>query len=130
MNPERLRQKVQTFQKAVERLEDACRQPENEFIRDSVIQRFEFCHELAWKMLKARLELEGMEANTPRQVIEQSVTARFIQDGNRWTELQRMRNLTSHTYDEALAGKVYGFVCREGLELFRALREESSRWLP
>ena len=52
---ERFQQRKADFQKAVSLLEEACAQPENSFLRDSIIQRFEFCWELAWKMLKLRL---------------------------------------------------------------------------
>ena len=78
MSNDRLQQRAQQFAKAVARLEDACDQPENEFIRDSVIQRFEFCFELSWKMLKLKLNTEGIDASTPRTVIRKSVTAGLL----------------------------------------------------
>ncbi|MFM8312950.1 MAG: nucleotidyltransferase substrate binding protein, partial [Deltaproteobacteria bacterium] len=40
------------FKNAVSKLEQALAQTKNEFIRDSVIQRFEFSVELAWKTSK------------------------------------------------------------------------------
>ena len=65
MNQSRLQQRKEQFNRAVQRLREACAQPENEFVRDSVIQRFEFCFELGWKMLRLKLLEEGVEANTP-----------------------------------------------------------------
>lgn len=129
MDRQRLKQRISDFQQAVFRLEQACQQEENEFIRDSVIQRFEFCYELAWKMLKLKLEDEGIEARTPKETSQAAVAAGLIADGNLWTELQRMRNQTSHTYDEKLAREVYAFVCKTGLDLFKALLKESGSWL-
>ena len=32
-------------------------------VRDAAIQRFEYCFELVWKLIKRRLKLDGMEAN-------------------------------------------------------------------
>lgn len=61
----RLRPRSAQFQQAVRRLQEPCAQPENEFVRDLVIQRFEFCFELGWKMLRLKLLEEGVEANTP-----------------------------------------------------------------
>ncbi len=125
---ERLRQRVEAFRRAVRRLEDACRQEKNEFIRDSVIQRFEFCYELAWKMLKLKLEEEDIDVRSPKQVLQVALELGLIEDGNAWTELHRMRNLTSHTYDEALAEEVYAFVCQTGLPLFQRLADKARSW--
>ena len=125
---ERFQQRKADFQKAVTRLEEACAQPENSFLRDSVIQRFEFCWELAWKMLKLRLAFLGIEALSPRDVIRQSLKAGLIQDGNVWTEAQLQRNMTSHTYDEALAITVYGFVRGQGVVLLRNLAKAATGW--
>ena len=125
---ERFQQRRADFQKAVTRLEEACAQPESSFLRDSVIQRFEFSWELAWKMLKLRLAFLGVEALSPRDVFRQSLQAGLIQDGNVWTEAQLHRNLTSHTYDEALAITVYGFVRGQGAGLLRGLADAAGSW--
>lgn len=129
MDTERFRQRTQNFLRAVERLDEACAQEENSFIRDSVIQRFEFCYELAWKMLKLRLEKEDIDARSPKAVLQESLQQGYIQDGNLWTELHRMRNETSHTYDESLAINVYQFIHQTGLGLFKQLAEKSRYWL-
>ncbi len=125
---ERLKQRIEQFHRAVARLEEACARPEDEFLRDATIQRFEFTFELAWKMLMDRLQDEGIQANGPTQVLRQSVSVQLLEDGNRWTELHRMRNLTSHTYDEDTARTVYRFICEEGLPLFRALDQKARQW--
>ena len=41
------------LESAIGRLEDVLRQPYDEYMRDSAIQRFEFTFELFWKALKA-----------------------------------------------------------------------------
>jgi nucleotidyltransferase substrate binding protein (TIGR01987 family) len=128
METDRLQLRVGEFVKAVTRLNEACQQPVNSFIRDSVIQRFEFSFELGWKMLKVRLESEGLQASTPRQTIQEALQAGMLQDGNQWSEMLRMRNLTSHTYDEALAETVYAFIKRDGLPLFVALVVQAQAW--
>lgn len=128
MDTQRLNERIDEFIRAVRQLERALAQPFDEFIRDAVIQRFEFCYELAWKLLKLRLEQEGIIALTPRQVLRESLQAGLIADGNRWTEIQRYRNLTSHTYDERLADAVYAFVCQEAIVQFQALAATAQRW--
>ena len=124
---DRLTQRIEQFLQALSRLESACRQPEDEFIRDSVIQRFEFTFELAWKLLKLKLYDEGVEANTPRSVIREAVTAGLLEDGNLWSEMLQKRNLTSHPYDDALARVVYGFVCNER-PAFQQLAQQMRQW--
>lgn len=128
LNKSRFEERIEDFQRATIRLHEACEQTENSFIRDSVIQRFEFCWELAWKVLRFKLLEVGIEASNPRSVFQEALVAGLIRDGNRWTEAQRMRNLTSHTYDEALAKQVYKFIVDEGLPLFVELAETTKGW--
>lgn len=111
------------FVQALRRLEDACARPRDEFIRDAVIQRFESTFELAWKTLKEALRREGIEAASPRSVIREAVTLGWLTAPDAWTQMLQMRNLTTHTYDEALAERVYDFICQEGVALFAALAE-------
>jgi nucleotidyltransferase substrate binding protein (TIGR01987 family) len=82
MDYERLQARITDYLNALHQLEKAARQPEDEFIRDSVIQRFKFTYELAWKMLKLRLETEAIIAATARQVLQEALQAGFIHDGN------------------------------------------------
>lgn len=128
MNQERLHRRIEDFQQAVRRLADACHQERNEFIRDSVIQRFEFCYELAWKMLKLKLAQEDIDVQSPKGTLQAALELGLIEDGNAWTELHRMRNLTTHTYDESLAEAVYTFVCQNGLKLFQQLAHKAEAW--
>lgn len=128
MNASRLHERIGEYVQAVSRLEDALRQPKNEFIRDAVIQRFEFCFELAWKMLRLKLQAEGLAVNTPRETLQQALTAGMLADGNGWSAMQKMRNLTSHTYDESLAEQVYLYVAQSGVMLLRQLAEKTTTW--
>ena len=56
----------------------------NQLEREGVIQRFEYTFELAWNLLKDRLEYDGVSLPTvtPRQVIRQAFQAKLIQDGD------------------------------------------------
>lgn len=94
------------FKKAVGRLEEAVLQPKNDFLRDSTIQRFEFCIELAWKTSK---RLMGTPTSAPKDVVREMAQNSYITDVEKWLEAIDMRNLSSHTYKEDLAEKVYAF---------------------
>ncbi|MGL4767659.1 MAG: HI0074 family nucleotidyltransferase substrate-binding subunit [Formosimonas sp.] len=124
----RLNERIADYQRAYAQLSKALAQPEDEFIRDSVIQRFEFTYELAWKMLKLRLTLDGIDAKTPRETLQESLQAGFITDGNGWSELQLYRNRTSHTYDLNLAQTVYQFIQTHGIKRFDELAAQASTW--
>lgn len=128
MDIERLQERIADYLKALSQLEKAVQQPKNEFIRNSVIQRFEFTYELAWKMLKLVLEAEGILTRTPKEAFQEALQAGFIEDGNVWSDLQKQRNLTTHTYDEALAEQVYKYVCSSALLLFESLAENVKKW--
>jgi len=44
---------------AIVRLSDALTSPETDLSRDAAIQRFEFCFELAWKVIQERARTAG-----------------------------------------------------------------------
>jgi nucleotidyltransferase substrate binding protein (TIGR01987 family) len=97
------------FRKAVLRLEEAIRQPKNDFLRDSVIQRFEFSIELAWKTAR---RVMGTATTAPKDVVREMAQGGYIDDVAIWFLAIDMRNLSSHTYREELAEQVYAFACR------------------
>lgn len=128
MDHERLDERTADYLKALNQLSKAVQQPKNEFLRDSVIQRFEFTYELAWKMLKLILESEGLIVKTPKETLQEALQAGFIENGNAWTNLQKIRNLTTHTYDEKLAEDVYEYICQDAVKLFFTLAEKVKVW--
>lgn len=124
----RLIERVSDFLTAVTRLEEALAQPENSFMRDATIQRFEFTYELAWKALKLWLETKDITTLNAKDTLQAALEQGQLSDGNGWSQLHRMRNLTSHTYDEAQAVQVYRFIKNDGFQLFRALADKARTW--
>lgn len=98
---------LKELERAVLRLDEALAQPKNEFLRDSVIRRFEFCVELSWKTSK---KMMGASTVAPKDMIREMAQSGYIQNVEIWLESIDMRNLSSHTYKEDLAEKVYDFV--------------------
>jgi nucleotidyltransferase substrate binding protein (TIGR01987 family) len=105
------------FEKAIQRLNEALLQPKNEFIRDSVIQRFEFCFELAWKSSK---KVMGSQSIAPKVVIREMAAQNLISDPQVWFDYLEGRNLSSHTYKEDLAEQVYE-LAKKSLPDFQSL---------
>jgi nucleotidyltransferase substrate binding protein (TIGR01987 family) len=99
--------KTEEFEKAILSLESALKQPKNEFIRDAAIQRFEFTFVLGWKLSKKALNHIGIESLSPRSVIRDMGQQKWIDDPEKWMKFLDHRNLTSHTYNEKTAEKVY-----------------------
>ncbi len=99
------------LEKALESLQRAIQQPKNEYIRDSVIQRFEYTYELSWKMLKRLLiESEGKESIEPlnrKDLFRLAGEKRIIDDVESWFEFHKARNMTSHIYKESIAEETY-----------------------
>jgi nucleotidyltransferase substrate binding protein (TIGR01987 family) len=100
---------LEEFQKALVSLEIALNQEKNDITRDASIQRFEFCVELAWKTSK---KVMGTNTTAPKQVIREMAQNSLISDIETWLMSIDQRNLSSHTYNEALAEKVYQFATK------------------
>jgi nucleotidyltransferase substrate binding protein (TIGR01987 family) len=97
--------------KALNALDLAIAQPKSDFIRDSVIQRFEFSYELAWKALRKQLivELGDLEIDgiSRRDLFRKALGQKLISSFETWTGFHEARNSTSHNYNEANAEIVY-----------------------
>jgi len=76
-------------------------------LRDSLVQRFEYCVDLFWKYLKKDLEIKHMmpEIKAPAEVIRKSYTSGIITESEATAilEMIKNRNLTSHIYLEEIA---------------------------
>ena len=117
---ERFQQRLKQFSRAADRLDDALNQPETEFVRDSVVQRFKFTFELAWKSLQAWLRLTGTDGRSPREVLGEALRQGMISDGDGWSSALEYRNITSHSYDEQGSVEICQFVRSKGIVLIRA----------
>ena len=69
MDRQRLHERCADYEKALNQLAKALKQPRDEYLRDSVIQRFEITYELAWKMLKLCLEAEGISVRGIEELV-------------------------------------------------------------
>ena len=113
----------QEFNKALQRLIEATEAEDTPLNRDATIQRFEFTYELAWKLLKKLLATKDIDVRSPKETLQTALQQGYIQNGSDWTELHKNRNLTIHTYDQALAEEVYRFVIQSAVSLFQQLNE-------
>lgn len=103
----RWKQRFENFKKAYLILKENAVYPmKTDLERAGLIQLFEMTFELSWKVLKDYLEAEGYMVRGPRDAIKQSFQIGLIEDGRIWLDALSDRNLTTHTYDDALTDRL------------------------
>ena len=115
---------IHRFEGALRSFKVSLAQKKNEFIRDSVIRRFGF---VVTSGLSAGREKTVTFSQSPRTVVREMAADGLISDPKVWFDLIEARNLSSHTYKEDLAEKVYR-VAKESVGEFETfLRTLTSR---
>lgn len=123
----RWRQRFENFEKTYKLLEKYSKEEiKSELEKAGIIQFFEMTFELAWKVLKDYLEAQGFIVKSPRETIKQAFQIGIIEDGHLWIEALSKRNLTTHTYDEALAAKFVEEIQQVYFPIFKSLYEKLS----
>jgi len=123
MSRERFEERRQQYLKAAGRLREALDQPETSFMRDAIIQRFEFTFELAWTALNDYLKELGVEVSFVKPTLAKAFEGQLISDERGWSDLLDLRNKTSHTYDEPKAIAAAAMIRQKGMGLFEELAE-------
>lgn len=109
MSLERAKELYSDYMSAVQRLKEAIDVggEMGDVSIDGTIQRFEFSFELGWKLAKAILKYQGVDVQTPRQVIKEAYVSKMISAGEDWIDMLEDRNKTSHIYDAKQAWDIY-----------------------
>lgn len=111
INFPRWEQRLDSYHKALARLAEIVgaskKRALNEFERDGLVQRFEFTHELSWKLMKAYAEYQGFDGiGGSRDATRKAFEMSLISDGQSWMDMIKSRNETSHNYDGSMADDV------------------------
>ena len=100
----RWKQRFANYSKALKQLESAVNKyadTEIDIIKEGIVQRFEFTHELAWKLMQDILQEEGFtDIIGSRTATKTAFNRNLINDGDTWLEMIKSRNIAVHTYDE------------------------------
>jgi nucleotidyltransferase substrate binding protein (TIGR01987 family) len=108
MNERALKQLFDDLARSLDRLGEALTVgAEAPLAIDGTVQRFEFTFELFWKVVRRLLALQGVDANSPKAVLQQAYRLGWLDDEQEWLDVLKDRNLTSHPYREALALEIY-----------------------
>ena len=119
-----LSDKLDNFSNALKKLEEAFAESGYALSLDGTIKRFEFSFEMAWKALKKFLLYEGTECASVRDCIKKAYQSGFIKEEDRWLNILKDRNLTSHIYDEKEAEEIYQRIKNVYFAEFKKLREK------
>ena len=108
-----MQQALLTFQKSLALLEQSQEKDQEvcKLMRDGMIQRFEYSIDNFWKFLKIYLEIIKqipIELPSPREILKLALNRVLITDDEYKILILAIsdRNLTSHTYNEALAEEI------------------------
>ena len=116
MNDIRWEQRFSNFNKALKKLSEAIGYVKNkpkekvldEILKEGIIQRFEYTHELAWNVMKDfLLEIGDVTLYGSKDSTREAFKTELIKDGDVWMEMIKSRNKTSHTYNEEIAQEIY-----------------------
>lgn len=95
----------------------------DEIIREGLIQRFEYTHELAWNVMKDfLLEVGEIKAIGSKDATREAFKAELIKNGDVWMEMIKSRNKTSHTYNEKTAHEIYSKIIHDYYPEFLAFK--------
>ncbi|MCC5815456.1 MAG: nucleotidyltransferase substrate binding protein [Leptospira sp.] len=105
----RWKQRLANYASAVHHLREAVHTEDpSDLEKEGTIQRFEFTHELAWKVMKDYLEYEGFTNITgSRSASKEAFKNNLVPDGQIWMDMIESRNQTVHTYDAEILNSEY-----------------------
>ena len=121
-------QRLENFQRALATLQRAIglaqSRPLSELEELGLIQAFEFTHELSWLLLKDFLVDQGVAGiSGSRDAVREAVVRQLLPQGDEtvWMAMIRSRNLTSHTYNPAVAREIAELIVNRYGPVFQQL---------
>jgi nucleotidyltransferase substrate binding protein (TIGR01987 family) len=120
---------TENFGKALSRLREFAAMPiANDRDRAGIIQAFEFTFEQCWKAFQQIASAQGIVAVSPRQALQAGLQLGLIDavDEEKWLEMLHDRNMTSHLYQESVAGEIAQRVVGQYLALLDRANDRCS----
>ena len=127
----RWKQRFDNFIRAFGSLESAVSlsklRPLSDLEKQGLIQSFEFCHELAWNLVKDYLEHQGFSNIIgSRDAMREAFNRGLITHGDDWMDMIRSRNLSTHTYNKNIADEIVSKITANYFDRFVELRTKFS----
>lgn len=97
----------------------------DEMLREGLIQRFEYTHELAWNVMKDYAVYQGNSSiGGSRDASREAFQLQLIADAHVWMDMISSRNKTSHTYNEETAEEIFSKILEEYYPAFIAFKNK------
>ena len=127
-------QRLENFQRALSTLQRtiglAQSRPLSELEEQGLIQAFEFTHELSWLLSRDFLVDQGVAGiSGSRDAVREAVARQLLPQGEEsvWMAMIRSRNLTSHTYNPAVAREIAELIVDRFGPVFQQLADLMQR---
>ena len=131
----RWKQRFSNYEKALAKLEEAVNHISkdsndisidswlDEMLKEALIQRFEYTHELAWNVMKDYAQYQGnIDVAGSRDATREAFQLHLITEAHTWMDMIASRNKSSHTYNEVTANEIYIKILSEYFPLFKAFQ--------
>jgi nucleotidyltransferase substrate binding protein (TIGR01987 family) len=129
----RWKQRFQNFENALDRLIEGISYFEHnssDLVKEGIIQRFEFTHELAWKVMKDFLEYEGFTNIVgSRSATREAFNKNLLTNGQEWMNMIDSRNQSVHTYERTILEIEFTKIFAIYLDLFIEFRAKMNTFL-
>ncbi|MFM2376249.1 MAG: hypothetical protein RLZZ165_1346 [Bacteroidota bacterium] len=129
----RWKQRLANFESALARLAEGIAHSEAHplaIVKEGVLQRFEFTHELAWKVMKDFLEYEGVTGIVAsRSATREAFHQGLIANGQEWMNMIDSRNATVHTYEAKILEDEFSKVTSIYFQLLKDFHQKMSTYL-
>lgn len=96
----------------------------DEIVKEGLIQRFEYTHELAWNVMKDYAAYQGITGiGGSRDAAREAFQLQLVSDGHVWMDMINSRNQTTHTYNEETADEIYNKIMNEYYPAFLEFKD-------
>jgi len=135
-------QRFSNFNKALDKLVEAVKRIQKDFpidkdgnidddqflddiLKEGLIQRFEYTHELAWNVMKDFLVNSGNNnIFGSKDATREAFSVGLIENGEIWMDMIKSRNKTSHTYNEETADEIFLKIMHQYLQEFIQFKDK------
>ncbi|MGF1533706.1 MAG: nucleotidyltransferase substrate binding protein [Bernardetiaceae bacterium] len=129
----RWKQRFDSFERALVQLEKGIAYYQTnpiDLVKEGIIQRFEFTHELSWKVMKDFLEYEGVTGIiASRSATKEAFNKNLITDGQGWMNMIDSRNNTVHTYNPDILEREFLKIITTYFDLLKEFHQKMKSYL-